>query len=310
MSMFSGLSKEVSNWLPVGKKNDDEEEEVPSPKLGNEAATLPDEKASDPKGSRLEMLGNVKSQMTSWLGSASIPGLGKKDENVPENAEKLDDSSPVSEKSIKGSPTEKDDDNSSATGGADSDIHASEGELDGEDGGIGGVSTKAIQGAKNIKSFLFSAVNKAGKTVSEAGAKIKKTVEENDILGNFNKEGEGGKDKAKPGEAVPPWVGHPNQESLKEECLSLSKDRRNFVRSPPPGVDFDFDYEAQYPVAQAVLAEDPLLEKMKEELVPKLLSEETFWRNYFYRVSLICQANEMEQESSETRNSTEPDSTA
>lgn len=41
------------------------------------------------------------------------------------------------------------------------------------------VSTKAIQGAKNIKSFLFSAVNKAGKTVSEAGAKIKKTVEEN-----------------------------------------------------------------------------------------------------------------------------------
>lgn len=44
-----------------------------------------------------------------------------------------------------------------------------------------------------------------------------------DILGNFNKEGEGGKDKAKPGEAVPPWVGHPNQESLKEECLALSK---------------------------------------------------------------------------------------
>lgn len=67
---------------------------------------------SDPKGSRLEMLGNVKSQMSSWLGSANIPGLGKKDETVPENAEKLDDSSPLSEKSIKGSPTEKDDDNS------------------------------------------------------------------------------------------------------------------------------------------------------------------------------------------------------
>lgn len=45
MSMFSGLSKEVSNWLPVGKKNEDEEEEVPSPKLGNEATTLPDDKA-------------------------------------------------------------------------------------------------------------------------------------------------------------------------------------------------------------------------------------------------------------------------
>jgi hypothetical protein len=41
------------------------------------------------------------------------------------------------------------------------------------------VSTKALQGAKSIGSFLFSAVNKAGKTVSEASAKIKKTVEEN-----------------------------------------------------------------------------------------------------------------------------------
>jgi hypothetical protein len=41
------------------------------------------------------------------------------------------------------------------------------------------VSTKALQGAKSIGSFLYSAVNKAGKTVSEAGAKIKKTVEEN-----------------------------------------------------------------------------------------------------------------------------------
>lgn len=41
------------------------------------------------------------------------------------------------------------------------------------------VSTKALQGAKSIGSFLYSAVNKAGKTVSEAGAKIKKTVGEN-----------------------------------------------------------------------------------------------------------------------------------
>lgn len=41
------------------------------------------------------------------------------------------------------------------------------------------VSNKALAGAKSIGSFLYSAVNKAGKTVSEASAKIKKTVEEN-----------------------------------------------------------------------------------------------------------------------------------
>lgn len=41
------------------------------------------------------------------------------------------------------------------------------------------VSTKAIQGAKSFGGFLYSAVSKAGAKVSEAGAKIKKTVEEN-----------------------------------------------------------------------------------------------------------------------------------
>jgi len=41
------------------------------------------------------------------------------------------------------------------------------------------VSTKALAGAKSLGGFLYSAVNKAGKTVVEASVKIKKTVEEN-----------------------------------------------------------------------------------------------------------------------------------
>lgn len=41
------------------------------------------------------------------------------------------------------------------------------------------MQSKALAGAKSFGSFLYSAVNKAGKTVSEASAKIKKTVEEN-----------------------------------------------------------------------------------------------------------------------------------
>ncbi|KAK1131542.1 hypothetical protein K0M31_017819 [Melipona bicolor] len=43
------------------------------------------------------------------------------------------------------------------------------------------VSTKALASAKTLGGFLYSAVNKAGKTVVEAGAKIKKTVEENSV---------------------------------------------------------------------------------------------------------------------------------
>jgi hypothetical protein len=52
--------------------------------------------------------------------------------------------------------------------------------------------------------------------------------------------------------------------------FGLFQDRRNFVRSPPAGVDFQFDYEVSYPVAMATLAEDPNLEKMRFELVPKV----------------------------------------
>lgn len=65
------------------------------------------------------------------------------------------------------------------------------------------------------------------------------------------------------------------------------------MRSPPAGVDFHFDYDVSYPVAMTIMEQDPNLEKMRYELVPKIITEENFWRNYFYRVSLICQANEL-----------------
>ncbi|CAB3233018.1 unnamed protein product [Arctia plantaginis] len=115
------------------------------------------------------------------------------------------------------------------------------------------------------------------------------------ILGEFNREqdafikGQEGRGNAA---AVAPWIGAPNEAALKEECLSLSTDRRNFVRAPPAGVEFDFDYDKMYPVAVAIMTEDPNLEKMRFDLVPKVITEENFWRNYFYRLSLICQANE------------------
>lgn len=47
------------------------------------------------------------------------------------------------------------------------------------------VSNKALAGAKSLGGFLYSAVNKAGKTMAEASAKIKKTVEENVSFSSF-----------------------------------------------------------------------------------------------------------------------------
>lgn len=70
--------------------------------------------------------------------------------------------------------------------------------------------------------------------------------------------------------ADPPWIGCPSEEEVKKEIISLSQDKRNFVRNPPAGVEFDFDMQSSLPVALAILKEDPNLAKMRFEIVPKL----------------------------------------
>ncbi|XP_046746360.1 synapse-associated protein of 47 kDa isoform X3 [Diprion similis] len=318
--MFSGLTSQVSNWM--GKKNDDgtetpvEEKQQAAGSPGAEPELEAEKKDSSPtKGSKLEMLAGVKSQMSGWL-SGGIPGLsrgaggaGQAEGELPASSETAE--SQTSRESVQGSASDhvKDDDASSATGGADSGPASLEGTpTDDKDGQqpFGAVSTKAIAGAKSLGGFLYSAVNKAGKSVVEASAKIKKTVEENvsnqSLLGEFNKEQDAfiASKQGEKGEAVAPWVGAPNEEALREECLALSTDRRNFVRAPPPGVEFVWDFEAAQPVAQATLALDPNLETMRFELVPKVISEENFWRNYFYRVSLLRQSHELNAMASQT----------
>lgn len=155
------------------------------------------------------------------------------------------------------------------------------------------VSHKAIESAKSFGSFLYSVANKAGRHVSETAKQVKHTIEENTILSDFNKEQESfvkGKSSQAKESGCAPWVGCTDEESVKQQILSLSADKRNFVRSPPAAVQFDFNFEEMHPVAEAVLQEDKNLQGMRFELVPKLVNEETFWRNYFYRVSLIKQS--------------------
>ncbi|KAL0157487.1 hypothetical protein M9458_045563, partial [Cirrhinus mrigala] len=70
-------------------------------------------------------------------------------------------------------------------------------------------------------------------------------------------------------------------------------DKRNFLRDPPAGVQFQFDFDQMYPVALVMLQEDELLNRMRFDLVPKQVKEDMFWRNYFYRVSLIKQSAQL-----------------
>jgi len=87
---------------------------------------------------------------------------------------------------------------------------------------------------------------------------------------------------------------------MKKQILTLSLDSRNFLRDPPSGIQFNFDFDQMNAVAMATLEEDPNLRKMRFQLVPKQVKEERFWRNYFYRVSLIKQSANLSSMSRET----------
>ena len=57
--------------------------------------------------------------------------------------------------------------------------------------------------------------------------------------------------------------------SVRPLCFLNIQDSRNVLREPPPGVQFQFDFAKSFPVAMAILKEDPRLQKLRFELVPK-----------------------------------------
>lgn len=162
--------------------------------------------------------------------------------------------------------------------------------------------------AKGLGNYLFNFASAATKKITESVAEtaqtIKKSVEEGKIddiidktiIGDFQKEQKKFVEEQhtkKSEAAVPPWVDSHDEETIQQQILALSADKRNFLRDPPAGVQFNFDFDQMYPVALVMLQEDELLNKMRFALVPKLVKEEVFWRNYFYRISLIKQSAQL-----------------
>ncbi|XP_078265616.1 synapse-associated protein 1-like [Rhinoraja longicauda] len=178
----------------------------------------------------------------------------------------------------------------------------------GEGTAAGDAPPEAMSQVKGLGDYLFSFATAATKRISESVVEtaqtIKKSVEEGNIdgvidktiIGDFQKE----QDKfvqeklvKKTDAAVAPWVGYSEEETIQQQILALSAERRNFLRDPPAGVQFNFDFDQMYPVAVVMLQEDELLNRMRFDLVPKLVKEEVFWTNYFYRVSLIKQSAQL-----------------
>jgi hypothetical protein len=173
---------------------------------------------------------------------------------------------------------------------------------------------KALGTAKefgnNIGNMLFSFGKNASTNVLKTATQLKDAIEKTPIIGDFTKENEKFVNEKKTQQkkeeaAVPPWVGYHQEDKLKAEIMELSTDSRNFLRCPPPGVDFPFDFNTAYPIALATLEEDQNLKDMRFKLVPGKIKEEEFWRNYFYRVTLIRQSNQLNAFSNETSQSYE-----
>uniref|UniRef100_A0A0N4W6H9 BSD domain-containing protein n=1 Tax=Haemonchus placei TaxID=6290 RepID=A0A0N4W6H9_HAEPC len=124
-------------------------------------------------------------------------------------------------------------------------------------------------------------------------AAVKNVVVENTIFGELDREQEAFAEKVAASrlpEVLDPWDGLPDREFAKKKILALSL------------VNCDFDTATQQAMAKRLMTVDPNLSRIRFELVPKKLSEEKFWRNYFYRVSLIRH--------SISANASEPQSTA
>jgi len=145
-----------------------------------------------------------------------------------------------------------------------------------------------------VGSSFSNAFTKVGKVATDYTKVVQDTVYKAPILAEFNHEQEEFiKSKGDKETPTAPWSGYQNEDELKDKILALSEDKRNFLRAPPTGVNFDFEYSAVASHAVVLLEADPRLQKMRYDLVPKKVKEDEFWRNYFYRVGLVKQSFEL-----------------
>jgi len=143
-------------------------------------------------------------------------------------------------------------------------------------------------------SSFSNAFTKVGRVATDYTKVVQDTVYKAPILAEFNQEQEEFiKSKGDKETPTAPWSGYQNEDELKDKILALSEDKRNFLRAPPTGVNFDFEYSAVASHAVVLLEADPRLQKMRYDLVPKKVKEDEFWRNYFYRVGLVKQSFEL-----------------
>lgn len=99
---------------------------------------------------------------------------------------------------------------------------------------------------------------------------------------------------------LPPWVPTTEAEKLHEEefrdaIVKLSAAAANLIAPHPLHDDpeFCFDWVEHRPFAEAAYRGDKRLHRLLPKLVPKRISEEEFWRNYFSHVFAVKRRYEL-----------------
>jgi ethanolamine utilization protein EutP (predicted NTPase) len=118
--------------------------------------------------------------------------------------------------------------------------------------------------------------------------KIMTTINEQakNIVNEIRNEG----NKSKKGQSLEeqfpyPWSDEIDEETVKNAIVALSLDVRNFLISP--GENFYFNLNDNLHYAINLLKFDKRLDILRYNIVPKQIKEDEFWKNYFYRISLI-----------------------
>ncbi|PAV85650.1 hypothetical protein WR25_08256 [Diploscapter pachys] len=122
---------------------------------------------------------------------------------------------------------------------------------------------------------------------------VKTAVIDKSMLGELNRdqtefERQLEEEKKKNDSVTLPWEGLSDENLAKKKILALSLDSRNFLRDSPG--DSEFSAQQQEAMAAKLIGVDSNLGKVRFQLVPKKLTEQKFWSNYFYRVGLIRQS--------------------
>ncbi|KYR01569.1 hypothetical protein DLAC_01564 [Tieghemostelium lacteum] len=91
----------------------------------------------------------------------------------------------------------------------------------------------------------------------------------------------------------PPWLdfsvdSKETQKEIVDKLLDIKMSKKTFLTPPPIDSDYCQEFDVfLIQIAKVSLQFDPMLEKIRFYMVPRFISEEQFWKNWYYRITLI-----------------------